>query len=233
MGVEWRTMFWAAAAAVLCLAAIVPTARESRLVRQPNQGKGLSQIKTLMLLSTAGFFSGGAAAAFVGFTVHSAIARGMSESASGMVLTIGSLASLVVRLLSGWAADRTSGSLLKRVAKLLAVGALGCVGAAVAPNDALFVVSAVVIGGAGWGVAGLYHYSVIKIQPDSPSKASSIAQTGLFVGSAAGPFLFGFLAQYWTTGMAWMAIAAWMAGASGLVIYARHSYQPGAAPSRT
>jgi cyanate permease len=150
----------------------------------------------------------------------------MSPGAGGLILALSSITAVIVRLVAGWLADRRSGGHLVRIAMMLAVGAAGCIGAAWAPNDLGFILACIVIGGAGWGIAGLFHFAVIRIQPDAPGRASGVAQVGLFVGAAAGPVAFGYAAEFLTMKTAWMLMAAWMTLASGFVIAARVYIRP-------
>lgn len=228
-GLNWRVMYVLAAAASLALILAARRIREDMPRSARAERVRLGQFTSLVMLSLAGLFSGGSVATFVGFVVHSSVARGMSPAAGGVILTASSLTAVTVRLVAGWLADRRTGGHLVRIALMLAVGAAGCIGAAWAPNDLGFILACVVIGGAGWGIAGLFHFAVIRIQPDAPGRASGVAQIGLFVGAAAGPVAFGYAAEFLTMTTAWMLMAAWMTLASGFVIAARAYLRPVAA----
>ncbi|NUQ88736.1 MAG: MFS transporter, partial [Glycomyces artemisiae] len=47
--------------------------------------------------------------------------------------------------------------------------------------------------------------------PDAPAVATSVTQTGIFLGGAVGPISFGLVADHFGWGAGWIAVAASMA----------------------
>ena len=59
----------------------------------------------------------------------------------------------------------------------------------------------------GWGWAGLFNLAIVRLNPDAPGVATGITQTGTYVGAGAGPLLFGWIADNFSTERAWVAAA--------------------------
>ena len=91
------------------------------------------------------------------FMVDTVMSDGMSAGAAGALLIVGSVTSLVVRIVIGLRADRMERGHLLRVAALLAAGAPGFLLLAVGSGPAL-VLGAMLAFGGGWGWAGLLNY---------------------------------------------------------------------------
>jgi hypothetical protein len=88
------------------------------------------------------------------FAVDSAVARGIGESAAGLVLAMGSVMAVIGRLSGGWVADRRGSSGLLELATLTGAGVLAAFGAA-------------------WGWPGLIHYAAVRSHRATPGPASS------------------------------------------------------------
>jgi cyanate permease len=75
---------------------------------------------------------------------------------------------------------------------------------------------------AGWGWAGLFTFSVVKDNPQAPATASGITQTGKYLGAAAGPPIFGFIADRVSFTAAWWFTATVLLIAAALIVYVRN-----------
>jgi MFS family permease len=91
------------------------------------------------------------------------------------------------------------------VASLMCFGSVGYALLATAQHST-FVVGAGVAFGAGWAWTGVFEFGVVRDHRMSAARASGSAQTGLLIGAAAGPMLFGLIAADQTRSMAWAAM---------------------------
>jgi MFS family permease len=207
--VGWRWVFAAGAgAALLALAGIrgaVPAddgppapldaastrAVDEVLVRPPPVAP---PVGALGLLAVAAALSTGAAVTLGGFYVESAVDAGVATGVAGIAFAVGSVCSIVVRLVVGAAADRRPGNLLGVVAVMLALGA--CMSLLFTVRVPWVQLAGVPLAfGAGWAWPGLFNLSVVRAAPGAPGRATGITQTGTYVGGAVGPIVFGLVAQ--------------------------------------
>ena len=119
----------------------------------------------------------------------------------------------------GWLADRRAGNHLTVVAGTLGVGAAGLALLAV-PGGSALVVGTVIGYGLGWSWPGVLNFAVVRLNPAAPAAATSITQSGVYVGGCVGPLLFGLLAanSYPT---AWLAAGTTMLAAAALMLLGR------------
>ncbi|MGH3651215.1 MAG: MFS transporter [Acidimicrobiia bacterium] len=170
-----------------------------------------------LALAAAAAALGTAAASGVGiFLTNSAVAMGLSPGNAGLLLATGSVAGMVARVGTGVMADRSGGPQFKLIAIMLAVGsitmALGGSG-----NTALLILGTIGAFTGGWAWTGIFFLSLVKTSPHRPGAVAGIGTAGLGVGNAAGPLLFGVVAQTFSFGAAWLA-AAIISGVAALVM---------------
>jgi predicted MFS family arabinose efflux permease len=184
-------------------------------------------------LAVAAAFSTAAAITLGGFFVESAIDAGIATGTAGLAFAVGSLVSILVRLGVGIAADRRPGNLLGVVAAMLVLGAL---------TSAWFtwrtpevqLIGVPLAFGAGWAWPGLFNLSVVRAAPGFPGRATGITQTGTYVGGAAGPIVFGAVAESAGYTAAWWLAAALGLGAAAAVLVGRSVLTGGSVvPART
>lgn len=173
--------------------------------------------RRVLLLVAAAAALGTAAASGIGiFLTDSAVTMGLSPAGAGILLAVGSMAGIVTRIATGALADRIGGPQFKLIAIMLAVGAvtmaLGGTG-----NTALLVLGTIGTFTGGWAWTGLLFLSLVKTNPGRPGAVAGIGMAGLGVGNAAGPILFGVVAQSYSFGVAWM-VAAIVAGLAAVVM---------------
>ncbi|TFV63820.1 MFS transporter [Geodermatophilus sp. DF01-2] len=180
-------------------------AGEPAAVRAPD--KGLPRGGLVVL--TVGGFLGSAAATSTGiFLVDSAVATGIPAGPAGLLFAGCSVLGLVSRIGFGWWADRHPGrSAYLFIANLLTVGMLGYTLLAAGPVP-LFVAGSVLAYGAGWAWTGLFHFAVIRDNRGAAASVTGFVQTGLSLGAASGPLLFGIVAQAASYSAAWLTAAA-------------------------
>jgi MFS family permease len=180
-------------------------------------GKTSPPRRRALVLAAVAAAMGTTAASGVGiFLTESAVAMGLSPANAGILLAVGSVAGIVARVASGVIADRRGGPQFELIAAMLAVGAvtmaLGGTG-----NVALLVLGTVGAFTGGWAWTGIFFLSLVKTHPDRPGAVAGIGTAGLGVGNAAGPILFGVMAQSLSFGAAWLG-AAVMAGLASLLM---------------
>lgn len=208
----WR---WAAAAAValavLILIGSVASGHDARGGERPpgadsNSDKGLPRGGLVVL--TLGGFLGSAAATPTGvFLVDSAVAAGTAPATAGLLFAACSVLGLLVRVGFGWLADRhPDRSRYLFIANLLTGGAVGYLLLATG-GGALFVAGSMLAYGLGWAWTGLFHFAIIRDNRASAASVTGFVQTGLSLGAASGPLVFGIVAQTFSYTAAWSTTA--------------------------
>jgi MFS family permease len=205
--IGWRWAFTGCALGAFAIACTVPETTEGQVRHHTNEHSGDMRPMPLILLAL-GIGLGSAAAVPLGaFTVESGVAAGLQVGFAGFLLAAGGVVGIVARLALGWLADRRSAGHLRIVANMLIAGTAGFVLLATGVSW-LFVIGTLLAFGAGWGWHGLFNFAVVKYNPNTPAAATGITQTGASAGSAAGPFLFGVIAESTSYGVAWLSAGA-------------------------
>ncbi|WES66313.1 MFS transporter [Microbacter sp. GSS18] len=224
----WRWTFVIAAAGGLCvllvLALVVPgvVVRTRRGAGRRRLPRGLMRFLVLTSLASG---LGSAQANVVGaFTVSTGVAIGVPEGMAGLILSLGSVAGAIARPLVGWLADRGIGGTLATVAAMLSAGMLGALCIATGLPIA-FAIGCVLAFGLGWGWNGLIHYVVSHVAYPHSARATGIVQSGAYIGSAAGPFLFGFVFDSLGVTLGWL-IAAAVSAVAALMALLAHTRRP-------
>ena len=210
----WRAAF--AAGAVL--APIVWVALPPLLAGDGRRSYGRAKRAgpSLVALAIGVGFGAGAANSGATFLVPAAAANGLTVGAAGTLLAVASVASVIARVSVGWVVDRTTRPPAGMVAIAMAVGALG--GVVLAVNGPLgVVIGAVLLLGGGWGWTGLAFLAAVRSSPQAPAAAAGVVLTGLAVGGAVGPVLFGSTAARWSYGHAWALVAVALALGAGII----------------
>lgn len=203
----WRWSFPMAATLTLVVIGLMPPGvRGSALPERPPSTLTLA-IKPLLLLAAGAGAASAAANATSAFLVEAAVSAGTSEALAGLLLSIGGLASVIVRLVMGRRADRRGSGHILASTVMVGIGAIGSLTMAVAhltpPNFAIVLVGAVLGLGFGWGWPGLFTFAVVRWNEDAPAAATGVTQTGLFVGAVIGPLLFGLASSRAGFAVAW------------------------------
>lgn len=176
--------------------------------------------RALVVLSLGIGMGAAAAGAMAAFIVTGAVEVGMAEGTAGLVLTAGSLAGVVVRLVLGARADRVVGDQLVTVSLLMAIGALSIAMFAVG-TEVSYLLATPLAFGAGWAWPGLFNLSLVRRYPEAPGAATGATQTGTYMGAAVGPMAFGALVDNLGWEAAWMAAAVTMTCAAVAVAVGR------------
>lgn len=164
-----------------------------------------SRSTILTLAFGFGFASLGSSAVGV-FLVPTAVAAGIDIATAGLMLAVASAAGIVSRIGAGWQADRRGRDHLRAISVMVIIGAVGygLLGASVHP--VLIGAGAILGFAAGWGWNGVFALAITEENPSAPATATGQTHVGGYVGSAVGPLVFGWLAQYRGFGFAWLAM---------------------------
>jgi MFS family permease len=215
--VGWRWAFITGAAVAFATAAASPIERRAATIVARHARHQKAELTTplgaLSLVGLSAAFAHLGGDALAAFAVSYAVHIGLGEGSAGLLLTAGSIASLLVRLISGWLIDRRPQAVFLVIVGMLVGGALGL--AAMAAGGRAWLAAGVVVAfalGVGW--AGLLTFAVVRANPASPAAATGITHAGTYVGAAAGPVLFGLLAQSDSYATAWWVAAAALAVAA-------------------
>ncbi len=202
----WR---WAVAAAVVLPAVVLVSSMVAgRDTVAPRPAEGGAPDRGLpwggLVVLTLGGFLGSAAATSTGiFLVDSAVVAGVPPGGAGLLFAGCSVLGLGSRIWFGWLADRhPNRSRYLFIANLLTGGALGygLLATGVVP---LFVVGSVLAFVVGWAWTGLFHFAVVRDNRTAAASVTGFVQTGLSLGAASGPLVFGVVAQAFSYTAAW------------------------------
>lgn len=219
--IGWRWAFAAACLVPIAGWALLPRRSEELPHRHVDAGgrNGLA-MKALVMLAIGGALGSAAGNSLGTFLVMSTVSDGLHPGMAGLLSAAGSAAGLVSRLASGVAADRRRGRHLVVVAAMLAVGSAGFAFLATG-SIVLLLPGALIAFAAGWGWNGLFNLAVVTSHPHAPAAATGISQTGVLVGGATGPLLFGVAVQHGSFPLAWGCSAAAVLLASVALLWGR------------
>ena len=209
--VGWRWAFIIGAIAAVGIAAwALLNSPGSRI--QPDDGESQADRGTPrggLLVLTIGAGLAAAAATSIGvFLVDSAVQSGMTPSTAGLLFAGSALLGLLIRIGLGAAMDRYPGrSPYVLIANLLIVGAVGYLLLGIGGTP-FFTIGALLAYSAGWTWPGLVHFAVVRDNRLAAASATGILQTGLSLGAAGGPLLFGLLVEATSYRTAWLAAGA-------------------------
>ncbi len=216
--IGWRWAFVAAALLPMAGGIALPGVRrdlesDPAPAPSPTPPKPTS-LRPLIVLG-AGIGFGAAAAGTLGaFLVNAAVAAGIDEGSSGLLVSAGSAIGIAVRLLAGSRADRRTGGHLRVVSLMLVAGAASY-GLFATGRPVLLVLATPLAFGAGWGWPGLFNLAIVRAHPSAPGAASGVTQTGTYLGAVIGPVAFGAVVEMASYGAAWALAAAFaLAGAA-------------------
>jgi MFS family permease len=156
------------------------------------------------------------------FYVIDAVRTGVSSQTAGLLLALGSVGSVLTRLLSGFFADRRTGRHLRTVAIMMLVGGVGFAVIACARGHVGFAIGAVLSLGVGWGWNGLLQHGTMALYRDSAAHVTGLLQTFVFAGAVVGPLWVGSMAEAAGFPISWTALAvAMLVSALGISLF-RH-----------
>jgi MFS family permease len=207
--IGWRWAYAIAAAMALAVMGAVPRRPRHALEKRvptPRSVRPVTPLATLVALAGAAALAHTGLDAVGAFIVPYAVSVGTSEGMAGLLLTVGSLAGLLMRLVSGSLVDVRQHTGLPWMAALLFTGSAGFLVLALGGRTLLILGILLAFAG-GWGWAGLLTFVVVRANPDAAATATGIANTGKYVGAAVGPAVVGYMADRASFAAAW-----WLAG---------------------
>jgi predicted MFS family arabinose efflux permease len=189
----WRATFAICAGGALAVAAGVGRAGGSFAV-PPDRPRAPRPSRKLVITAVGAALASSGPSALSAYLVASAVDVGIAEGAAGVLAAAGSASSLVVRILVGHRADRRRDYGFSTMVALLVAGAGGFALLAIG-EPAPFVAGVFVAFALGWGWPGLFNLAVVDLHREAPGAATGISQSGIYVGAAAGPAVFGLLSS--------------------------------------
>lgn len=228
--VGWRWAFTIGLLPLLAVVILLPRLDVRMRVPEPEDNTPAAEPlkdpprRTAILLAAVAAALATAAASGVGiFLTTSAVAMGLSEGSAGILLAVGSVAGITARIGTGVMADRIGGPQFKLIAGMLAIGAL-TMALGGSGNPILLIIGTLGAFTGGWAWTGLFFLSLVRTNPDRPGTVAGIGISGLGVGNASGPYLFGLVAESFSYGAAWLAAAVAAGGAAILMAMARSRF---------
>lgn len=208
-GDGWRTAMWSLVGFTVLTQLFVGWARTGGThadqdspppVPDPVGGRPL-----LALLVVAAFTASAAATTLPAFLASTGDHAGLAPGAIALAQIAGSLACAATRIAISHAAGARRGSAnLLVVAGLVLVGASGFGLLGVSTTSGLaFGAGALLAYTCGWGWNGLFNLAVTKARPGRVAATTGLTQGGIFLGGAAGPFLFSRLLEAGGYRLAW------------------------------
>jgi MFS family permease len=173
--------------------------------------------RTLAALAAGSAMATWAAIALSSYLVAAAVSAGFAEEAAGVLLFVGSLASITSRVAMGAVTDRVGGRGFAAIAGLTGVGCLVFALLYGAEGPA-FAVLVVVAFATGWGWPGLVTYAVVNANRGSAAASSAVTQAGVFVGAGLGPVALGWIVERWSFDIAFVVVATLLGLASVTVM---------------
>ncbi len=196
----WQWVYVMCAALAVIAALLVPSSPASfevdrgevtRSDMPPVRSSPLSLLVVMAVGAGLGIFGMDALATFL---VPYAVDVGFGEGAAGVLLAVGSILGILTRIIMGWLIDRRTAGGLLTVSVFLALGAIGIAVMTIGTDPAI-VAGSLIAFTFGWGWSGLFTFAVVRRNPAAPAAATGITMTGIYVGAAAGPALFGVVAE--------------------------------------
>ncbi len=150
------------------------------------------------------------------YIVAAAVEVGFSESAAGLLLFSGSVASILGRISAGLITDRIGA---KGFGGIAVMAALGAVVFALLPafTGTVFGLLVLAAFATGWAWPGLMTYTVVNANPGTVAASSAIAQAGIFVGAGLGPLVLGRVADVYSFDAVWLVVTVSLALAAAIV----------------
>ena len=208
VAVGWRWPFALAGVAAFGVSFLAPPVSPAPPGEISNgDPQSWSTSKALRWLAIGGACGGAAGNALSLFLVPSAVGVGISEAFAGTALAVGSGLVVVVRLATGHAADRSGSSGHREMITALALGTAGCTVLAFATSPGVFLVAITVAMLGSWGWPGLAYFTVVRIHPEAPARASGVLMASNLTGTLIGPMIVGLLARGGTYTSAWIFCA--------------------------
>lgn len=203
----WRYAFFFGAMLALCLAVWVSVRGQvptGTTTAGDVPDRGTPRAGMVVLTIAAGLAAAAATSLGV-FLVDSMVQTGIEPSVAGLLFATAAGVGLGIRILLGALMDRMpTRSPYVLIANMLVVGVLGYLLLSVG-TEVSMVIGAFLAYSAGWTWPGLLHFAVVRDNRLAAASATAVVQTGLSLGAAGGPLLFGLLVSATSYSTAWVA----------------------------
>jgi MFS family permease len=190
-----------------------------RSVGAPAPGRGARPLTVLdlVMLAAASALSAAAAISLGTFLIAAAVEEAsFTQAAAGVLLFVGSLASISARIVVGAITDRIGGRGFTGVAILLGGGAL--VFLLLRPATGLaFGVLVVLAFATAWGWTGLMTFTVVNANTSTVAASSAIMQAGIFLGAGLGPIVLGWTIDQYSFSTSWVGVSVLLLAAASIV----------------
>jgi MFS family permease len=197
------------------------------LTGNENSSRRAAPMSTLQIaaLAAAAALATWAAVSLSTFLIGAAVDASLSEFGGGMLLFVGSLASIGTRVVAGSLTDRRRSRGFVGLAVLMGVGSLVFV--ALSSASGIWFIGLVLLAFAtGWGWPGLMTFTVVNANIGTPAASSAITQAGVFLGAGLGPLVLGWLIENVSRTAAWITVAACLGTASIVTLAVSRSTRP-------
>jgi MFS family permease len=191
--------------------------RQSAGAPSPGRGARPLTVPDLVMLAAASALSAAAAISLGTFLIAAAVEEAsFTQAAAGVLLFVGSLASIAARIAVGAITDRIGGRGFAGVAILLGTGAL--VFLLLRPATGLaFGLVVVAAFATAWGWTGLMTFTVVNANTSTVAASSAIMQAGIFLGAGLGPILLGWTIDQYSFSTSWVGVSVLLLAAASIV----------------
>lgn len=196
-----------------------PATQQAHFASTPSARKVPSRA-SLAVCVIALMFAGGTTNATASFFPLWAMDSGVSGVSVGVMVSVCSALAVLMRIGFGVIGQALVRRRLIVITAQCFVGAAGLCLVALGVHWSLFAGIAMVYA-IGWAWPGLILYVVSIVGRDSPGRATSAVQAGVFAGASFGPLLFGRLVEGMSYPFAWSVAAAAMIVAGVMFLLTR------------
>ena len=214
----WRWPFGLAAGVSLLSILIAPPLINDPPERPKGENERATPLSTsLKWLGVGGVCGGAAGNSLALFFVPSAVNAGVTESTAGIFLAASAGLVFVLRISVGWIADRKRSSGHREMIILLTIGTVGSFMLAATASTALFMISMPLAMVGAWGWPALAYFTVVRIHPEAPARATGFVLATNLTGTVLGPLAVGLLTdrEMFTTAFTLVAVLS-VAGATAM-----------------
>lgn len=225
----WRSAFLVGAA--LALATIPMPRPDGSSTSRSSATASIRELPRPLVFTAVGIGLATAPAnSLSAYLVESLVTAGWDVGRAGTLLALGSMTSIVARIVVGYLSDRLVSAHLLVIGLMMLGGAVGfaLLGTGI---DVLLYLGVVLAFGSGWGMNGLLIFAVVRLSPDTPASTTGITMAAAFTGAIIGPALFGLLAQATNYPFAWTVAGVSIMTGGLLVIIAHRMVMAAAQPA--
>lgn len=186
---------------------------------------GVRAAPVLALAASGGLASFGVSA-LGAYLVLSAVDAGVAEGTAGVFVGAAAIVGLLVRVASGWWADRTGSAGVRPIAVMLLIGSVAYLGLATG-IEAFVLPATLVVYGAGWGWPGLFQFAIAHHYRAATGRITGRIMTGMMLGGVVGPVAFGAVHDRWGYGAAWSLVSVATLLGAAATAWAAHELRGG------